>query len=116
MAAQHDMGNYETSATLETFGFLPKFDAADIQAQVAYILANGWAPAIEHEHPSNSTDHYWTMWKLPFFGETDMGAVLAELDACHRSFPDHHVRPVSYTHLTLPTTIPSCRSRWGAGH
>ena len=52
MAAQHDMGNYETSATLETFGFLPKFDAADIQAQVAYILANGWAPAIEHEHRS----------------------------------------------------------------
>ena len=22
-------------------------------------------------------------------------------------------QPVSYTHLTLPTTIPSCRSRWG---
>lgn len=38
MAAQHDMGNYETLATLETFGFLPKFDAADIQAQIAYIL------------------------------------------------------------------------------
>ena len=24
--------------------------------------------------------------------------------------------PVSYTHLTLPTTIPSCRSRWSPYH
>ena len=24
--------------------------------------------------------------------------------------------PVSYTHLTLPTTIPSCRSRWSPDH
>jgi ribulose-bisphosphate carboxylase small chain len=87
-----DMGNFETSQTLETFGFLPKMDSNEIQAQVAYIIANGWSPAIEHEHPSKSFDHYWTMWKLPFFGETDIGAVLAELDACHRAFPDHHVR------------------------
>ena len=26
------------------------------------------------------------------------------------------VAPVSYTHLTLPTTIPSCRSRWSPYH
>nr|WP_307835705.1 hypothetical protein [Elizabethkingia sp. ASV34] len=25
-------------------------------------------------------------------------------------------RPVSYTHLTLPTTVALCRSRWWAGH
>ena len=100
MAAQHDMSNYETLATLETFGFLPKFDAADIQAQIAYILANGWAPAIEHSSPEHSMDHYWTMWKLPFFGETDMGAVLAELDACHRAFPGDHVRLTGYDNYT----------------
>ena len=27
-----------------------------------------------------------------------------------------NLNPVSYTHLTLPTTIPSCRSRWSPGH
>ena len=98
--ALDSMGNYKTRRTLETFGFLPKFDNNDIQAQVAYILANGWAPAIEHEHPSNEMDVYWTMWKLPFFGETNMGNVLDELEACHREFPDHHVRLTGYDNYT----------------
>ena len=98
--SQSNMGNYETVATLETFGFLPKFDNADIQAQIAYILANGWSPAIEHSAPEDATDHYWTMWKLPFFGETDMSHVLAELDACHRQFPNHHVRLTGYDAYT----------------
>ena len=95
-----NIGNYETANTLETFGFLPKMDAQDLQAQVAYILANGWSPAIEHEHPGQAFDHYWTMWKLPFFGETNMGNVLNELEACHRAFPDHHVRLIGYDAYT----------------
>ena len=100
MPIQNEMGNFETSQTLETFGFLPKFDMNEIQAQIAYIIANGWSPAIEHEHPSNAFDHYWTMGKLPFFGETDLNAVLAELEACHRAFPDHHVRLTGYDNYT----------------
>ncbi len=100
MAQTNTTGDYQTTQTLETFGFLPKMDASEIQAQVAYIIANGWSPAIEHEHPSNAFDHYWTMWKLPFFGETDINAVLAELEACHRSYPDHHVRLIGYDSYT----------------
>ena len=73
--SQSNMSNYETTATLETFGFLPKFDNAEIQAQIAYVLANGWSPAIEHTPPEAASEHYWTMWKLPFFGETDLGHV-----------------------------------------
>ena len=98
--SQSNMGNYETTATLETFGFLPKFDNAEIQAQVAYVLANGWSPAIEHSAPEDAGEHYWTMWKLPFFGETDMGHVLAELEACHRQFPNDHVRLTGYDNYT----------------
>ena len=100
MAVQHDMGNYETARTLETFGFLPKFDNNEIQQQIAYILANGWAPAIEHTAPEGAAEHYRTMWKLPFFGETDLNAVLQELDACHRSFPSDHVRITGYDNYT----------------
>ena len=95
-----DIGNFETSSTLETFGFLPKMDQSEIQAQVAYIISNGWSPAIEHEHPSRSFDHDWTMWKVPFFGERDLGTVMAELEACHRAFPDHHVRLTGYDNYT----------------
>jgi len=94
------IGDYQTKPTLETFGFLPKFSAEDVQKQVAYIIANGLTPSIEHEHPSNSMDHYWTMWKLPFFGETNMGNVLAELEACRRSYPDHNVRLIGYDAYT----------------
>ena len=100
MAITNEMGNFETTQTLETFGFLPKMDQNEIQAQIAYILANGWSPAIEHEHPSRAFDHYWTMWKLPFFGETELNHVLAELEACHRQFPDHHVRLTGYDNYT----------------
>ena len=39
--ATTDMGNYETANTLETFGFLPKMDQADIQAQVFAPLCSG---------------------------------------------------------------------------
>lgn len=94
------VGDYQTKQSLETFSFLPKLSAEEVQQQIAYILANGWAPAIEHEHPSNSMDHYWTMWKLPFFGETNMANVLAELEACRRSYPDHHIRLIGYDSYT----------------
>lgn len=94
--ANFEMGDYQTAQTLETFGFLPKLTADEIQAQVAYIIAQGWTPAIEHEHPSQAGNHYWTMWKLPFFGQTDVNSVLAELDACRRKYPDHHVRLLGY--------------------
>ncbi|MGM0679144.1 ribulose bisphosphate carboxylase small subunit [Thiohalophilus sp.] len=92
----YEAGDYQTQHTLETFGFLPKLTPEEIQQQIAYILANGWSPAIEHEDPRRATDHYWTMWKLPFFGETNLQSVLDELEACRRSYPDHHIRLLGY--------------------
>jgi len=94
------MGDYQTAQTLETFGFLPKFTQDEINDMIAYIIANGWSPAIEHEHPSRAADHYWTMWKLPMFGETNLNNVLSELEACRRSYPDHHVRLIGYDSYT----------------
>ncbi|MBD3669989.1 MAG: ribulose bisphosphate carboxylase small subunit [Gammaproteobacteria bacterium] len=94
------MGDYQTAQTLETFGFLPKLTQDEINDMVAYIIANGWTPAIEHDHPSNAMNHYWTMWKLPFFGESNLNRVLEELDACRRAYPDHHVRLIGYDAYT----------------
>jgi len=93
-------GDYQTKTTLETFGFLPKLTAEEVQKQIAYIIANGWSPAIEHELPGNAFDHYWTMWKLPFFGETNIANVLNELEACRRSYPGHHIRLIGYDSYT----------------
>ena len=92
----HDIGDYQTAQTLETFGFLPKLSQDEVYDQIAYLIAQGWTPAIEHEHPSRSTASYWTMWKLPFFGEQDLNRVVEELEACRRQYPDHHIRLIGY--------------------
>jgi ribulose-bisphosphate carboxylase small chain len=100
MPSNSTTGDYQTAQTLETFGFLPKMSQDEVYQQIAYIIGNGWTPAIEHEHPRNSFDHYWTMWKLPMFGEKDLSRVVDELEACHRSYPDHHVRVLGYDNYT----------------
>ena len=100
MPFQSTVGDYQTVATLETFGFLPPMSQDEIYDQIAYIIAQGWSPVIEHVHPSGSMQTYWSYWKLPFFGEKDLNMVVSELDACHRAYPDHHVRMVGYDAYT----------------
>jgi ribulose-bisphosphate carboxylase small chain len=100
MSKNNVVGDYQTARTLETFGFLPKLTQDEVYDQIAYLIAQGWTPAIEHEHPSRSFDYYWTMWKLPMFGEQNLEKVVAELDACHRAYPDHHVRLIGYDAYT----------------
>ncbi|HJV83757.1 ribulose bisphosphate carboxylase small subunit [Noviherbaspirillum sp.] len=84
------------SRKFETFSYLPEMDDDRIRKQVAYLVSKGWNPAIEHSEPENAFDHYWYMWKLPMFGETDVSAILAEAEACHRANPNHHVRLIGY--------------------
>ena len=93
-----DMQDYNSSLSdvnsrkFETFSYLPAMDAKQIRAQIEYIVSKGWNPSIEHTEPENATGAYWYMWKLPMFGETDVDAILAELEACHKAHPDNHVR------------------------
>lgn len=98
--SNQELGDYQTKRTLETFGFLPKFTQDEVYDMITYIISQGWTPAIEHEHPDNAGDHYWTMWKLPMFGESDPDYVMQELEACHRAYPDHHVRLIGYDNYT----------------
>ena len=100
MPFKSTVGDYQTVATLETFGFLPPMTQDEIYDQIAYIIAQGWSPLVEHVHPSNSMAIYWSYWKLPFFGEKDLNVVVSELEACHRAYPDHHVRIVGYDAYT----------------
>jgi len=85
-----------SSRKFETFSYLPEMDAEGIRKQVEYIVSRGWSPAIEHTEPENAFDHYWYMWKLPMFGETDVDRILAEAEACHQVHPGNHVRLVGY--------------------
>jgi ribulose-bisphosphate carboxylase small chain len=84
------------SRKFETFSYLPEMDAERIRKQVAYLVGKGWNPALEHIEPEHAFDHYWYMWKLPMFGETDVDAILAEAAACQQANPGHHVRLIGY--------------------
>ena len=75
----------------------------EIYDQIAYIIAQGWSPLVEHVHPSNSMATYWSYWKLPFFGEKDLNVVVSELEACHAHTPT--------TTCASSVTTPSPRAR-----
>ncbi len=79
-----------------TFSYLPPMTTEQIRKQVEYIVSRGWNPAIEHVEPEHASDHYWYMWKLPMFGETDVDRILAEAEACHKAHPGHLVRLIGY--------------------
>ena len=85
-----------TSRRFETFSYLEPMNDEQVRNQVQYIVDQGWNPAIEHTEPSNAFGHYWYMWKLPLFGETDVDRILAEAESCHKAHPDHHVRIIGY--------------------
>lgn len=85
-----------SSRKFETFSYLPAMDAAQIRKQIEYIVSKGWNPGIEHTEPANARSHYWYMWKLPMFGETNVDAILAEVENCHKAHPDNHIRLLGF--------------------
>lgn len=91
-----DIQDYISTPKYETFSYLPQLTPEKMRRQIAYVLAQGWNPAIEHIEPARAFNYYWFMWKLPMFGEQSVDVVLNELEACHRAHPGHHVRLIGY--------------------
>ena len=88
---------YRSTLKNETFSFLPALTPEQVRRQIAYAIQQGWNPAVEHtERGKPAKVSFWYMWKLPMFGEQSVDAVMSELEACHREFPDHMVRFVAY--------------------
>ena len=94
------VADYKQSLKYETFSYLPQLSAEEIRTQIQYVIAQGWNPAVEHVEPSGAARNYWFMWKLPMFGEQSVDVVLAELDACRREYPNHHIRLIGYDNYT----------------
>ncbi len=80
------------SRKFETFSYLPAMTTEQTRQQIQYIVDKGWNPSIEHTEPEHATGSFWYMWKLPMFGETDIDAILAELENCHTAHPGNHIR------------------------
>lgn len=101
-----DMQDYKSSLSdvssrkFETFSYLPVMDVDRIRKQIEYIVSKGWNPGIEHTEPKNAFGHFWYMWKLPLFGETDVDIILSEIESCHMAHPDNHVRLLGFDNFT----------------
>jgi ribulose-bisphosphate carboxylase small chain len=78
--------------TQGAFSFLPDLTDAQIRAQVEYCLARGWAVSLEHTDDPHPRNTYWEMYGMPLFDLKDAAGVMAELEACRKTFPDRYVK------------------------
>ncbi|MDA8192302.1 ribulose bisphosphate carboxylase small subunit [Acidiferrobacter thiooxydans] len=95
-----DVQEYKQTRRYETFSYLPPLSAEQVRAQVQYMIAQGWNPAVEHIEPNRPFTYYWYMWKLPMFGERNADTVLGEIEACRREYPNHLIRLIGYDNYT----------------
>ncbi|MFN3979440.1 MAG: ribulose bisphosphate carboxylase small subunit [Caldilinea sp.] len=82
--------------TQGTFAFLPDFTDDEIKAQIQYCLDNGWPISIEYTDDPHPRNTYWEMWGLPMFDVRDAVAIMQEVNACRRAFPEHYIRINGY--------------------
>jgi ribulose-bisphosphate carboxylase small chain len=78
--------------TQGAFSFLPDLTDAQIRAQVEYCLAQGWAVSVEYTDDPHPRNTYWEMYGMPMFDLKDAAGVLAEVNACRKTFPNHYVK------------------------
>jgi ribulose-bisphosphate carboxylase small chain len=83
----------------ETMSYLPPLTDAQIERQIAYILKQGYFPAIEFDEESNPETYYWTLWKLPLFNATSTQEVLGEVQACRSEYPNCYIRVVGFDNV-----------------
>jgi ribulose-bisphosphate carboxylase small chain len=78
--------------TQGAFSFLPDLTDAQIRAQIEYCLGKGWAVSIEYTDDPHPRNTYWEMYGMPLFDLKDAAGVMAELNACRKTFPNHYVK------------------------
>jgi ribulose-bisphosphate carboxylase small chain len=78
--------------TQGAFSFLPDLTDAEIRAQIDYALSRGWACSVEHTDDAHPRNTYWDMWGMPMFELKDGAAVLFEVNACRKAFPEHYIK------------------------
>ena len=78
--------------TQGTFSFLPDLTDAQIGAQIEYALGKGWAVSVEYTDDPHPRNTYWEMYGMPMFDLKDAAGVMAEVNACRKTFPNHYVK------------------------
>jgi len=84
--------------TQGTFSFLPDLTDEEIEAQMRYAVANGWALSIEYTDDPHPRNAYWEMWGLPHFDlkPDEVEIVMREVRACREGFPEAYIKVIAY--------------------
>ncbi|MBC8077568.1 MAG: ribulose bisphosphate carboxylase small subunit [Chloroflexales bacterium] len=82
--------------TQGTFSYLPDMTDDEIKAQVQYCLDNDWPVSIEYADDPHPRNVYWEMWGLPMFDVRDAVAIMGEVTACRKTFPNHYIKVNGY--------------------
>jgi len=78
--------------TQGAFSFLPDLTDAQIRAQIEYCLGKGWAVSVEYTDDPHPRNTYWELFGMPMFDLKDAAGVLAEVNACRKTFPNCYVK------------------------
>ena len=78
--------------TQGAFSFLPDLTDEEIVKQIEYCLGKSWAINLEYSDDPHPRNIFWEMWDLPMFDIHDAAAIMLELNACRKAFPDHYIK------------------------
>ncbi len=90
------MTNTGKRLTQGQFSFLPDLSDAQITAQIEYALKQGWAVSVEYTDDPHPRNTYWEMYGNPMFDLRDPAGIVAEINACRKTFPNHYVRVMAF--------------------
>ncbi|MDL2338061.1 MAG: ribulose bisphosphate carboxylase small subunit [Pseudomonadota bacterium] len=82
--------------TQGTFSFLPDLTDVQIGRQIDHCLQKGWALGIEYTDDPHPRNTYWDMFGNPMFDISDSAAILMEVNACRKTFPNHYIRLIAF--------------------
>ncbi|MFO1194356.1 MAG: ribulose bisphosphate carboxylase small subunit [Rhodoferax sp.] len=90
------MTNPTGRLTQGQFSFLPDLTDEEIALQIDYGLRKGYAWSVEYTDDPHPRNTYWEMYGNPMFDLTDAAAVMLELQACRKTFPQHYIRMMAF--------------------
>jgi ribulose-bisphosphate carboxylase small chain len=99
------MTNPTGRITQGQFSFLPDLSDAEISLQIEYGLRKGYAWSVEYTDDPHPRNTYWEMFGMPMFDLHDAAGVLAVLNDCRKTFPQHYIRLMAFDSTRNVETI-----------
>ena len=90
------MTNQGNRLTQGQFSYLPELTDKQISAQIEYALGKNWALGVEYTDDPHPRNTYWEMYGNPMFDLKDASAILTEVNACSKTFPNHYIRVTAF--------------------